>query len=120
MNRTYSIDEAAAMLSISRDAVRKRISRGPLEAKKDKSGRWRVIIPDERPDTDRTTSGQASRQMQEEIDFLRKELERKDHILMALTQKIPQLEAPKDPDNNHDDGHKKKGFLRHMMEYFKE
>jgi len=33
--------------------------------------------------------------MQEQIEYLRAENERKDHIIMNLTNKIPQLAAPK-------------------------
>ncbi len=100
--RTVSIGEAATLLGISRDAVRKRIQRGTIEAKKGSNGRWMVtvdldIVQDAGEDTGGDTSRPLVQAMQQEIDFLRKELERKDHILLALTQKIPLLEAPKEP-----------------------
>lgn len=34
---------------------------------------------------------------QDQIEFLRRELERKDTILMSLVQRVPELEAPREP-----------------------
>ena len=97
--RTVGLDEAAAILNISKEALRKRIKRGTIEAEKDNNGRWKITIDDagqdSRQDAGEDVSSTLVGAMQKEIDFLRKELERKDHILMALTQKIPQLEAQK-------------------------
>ena len=98
--RTVSIGEASSILGLTRDAIRKRIKRNSIEAKKDKNGQWQISVEDTVQDTGEDNGEVASRTlvdvMQREIDFLRKELERKDHILMALTQKIPLLEAPKE------------------------
>ena len=102
-----TIDEAARVLKISKEAVRKRIKRGSLKGYKDEAGRWIIDLPD----TDRT-SGQDTRQdegqaaggdasaklvqvLQDEILFLRQELSRKDQILYMMAEKLPQLEAPK-------------------------
>lgn len=41
--------EAAERLGISRDAIKKRIRRGTIDAKKDEQGRWRVRIPADGP-----------------------------------------------------------------------
>lgn len=46
------IPEAAVRLGISVDAVRKRISRGKLQATKTDAG-WAVILPDRKPEVDR-------------------------------------------------------------------
>ena len=92
--RKTDLETAARILGISVDAVRKRIKRGKLEAEKDESGRWRVLLPDEIPDDVHNIVDILRR----ENEFLKAELERKDHILMALAQKIPQLEAPKEQD----------------------
>ncbi|MCA1731724.1 MAG: hypothetical protein LC751_20685 [Actinobacteria bacterium] len=35
-------------------------------------------------------------EMRDQIDWLRREVERKDTIIMSLTQRIPELEAPSD------------------------
>lgn len=117
MTRTgHDLDAAAAVLGISKEALRKRIKRGSIEATKDNAGRWQVYIEDTRPDAGedtrpdnvqdavldayRTTLDAQNRH----IEFLQKELERrgdeiyrKDRIILDLTQKIPQLEAPKEP-----------------------
>ena len=103
--RTVSPNEAAAILGISKDAVRKRIKRGTLDAFKDSSGRWQInLSDDDRTDgqdksTDKTDdkadmSGRVQA-LQDEITFLRKELERKDQLMAMLMQRVPQLEAPK-------------------------
>jgi predicted site-specific integrase-resolvase len=98
--RTYSLDEAAGILGLSKEALRKRIRRGSIDATKDEAGRWQVIIEDAGQaigqDAGQDASSPLVKALQKQIDFLEKELERKDHILMALTQKIPQLEAPKE------------------------
>lgn len=97
-----TIQEAAAALNISVDGIRKRISRGTMKAKKNKQGRWIVdvdqeSIKDNTKDTDNdTTSNVLVQSMQEQIEYLRSENERKDHIIMNLTNKIPQLAAPKE------------------------
>ena len=90
-----TIDEAARLLGISREAVRKRIKRGTLKAKKDKSGRWAVEVPDDIPDTGQDTSSKLVQVLQDEINYLREENRIKDRIIHNLTEKIPQLEAPK-------------------------
>jgi hypothetical protein len=38
-----------------------------------------------------------TRSLEDQIDFLRRELERKDTIIMSLTQRIPELEASPEP-----------------------
>lgn len=103
--RTFSLDEAAGILGLTKEALRKRIKRGSIVAEKDGSGMWQVILEDAdqdgRHDTGQDVSSPVVQAMQSEIDFLRHELERKDHIIMALTQKIPQLEAPKEENQNN-------------------
>ena len=104
--------QAADRLGITQDAVRKRIARGTLRHDKDYEGRIFVfldtfemesktdqvhgqdgaskIVPD--ADQDKYTCS-----LEDQIDFLRRELERKDAILMSLTQRIPELEASLEP-----------------------
>lgn len=53
-NRTVSVSEAAAILGVSTDAVRKRLMRGTLPGEK-VSGQWRVTLPDDVPDTSPTS-----------------------------------------------------------------
>ena len=103
--RTVSLDEAAAILAISPDALRKRIKRGTVEASKDEAGRWRLMMDDDRTDgldNDQKMSGhvqalQATIELlKQQIESKDRELERRDTLMMTLMQRIPQLEAPKD------------------------
>jgi uncharacterized coiled-coil protein SlyX len=109
-----TVQEAARRLSVKDDAIRKRIQRGTLEHDKDPDGRVYVYLDateDESYDGQDRAETRASSQdttqhavvvakdetiseLRDQIDFLRRELERKDAILMSLTQRIPELEAP--------------------------
>ena len=40
--------------------------------------------------------------MEDQIQFLRAELERKDTLLMTLMQRVPELEAPREPRDGHE------------------
>ena len=100
-----TVAEAARVLGISQDAVRKRIARGTIPHDRDESGRVHVYLsPSETVHkTDQDTTRHAAsktvqdayiRSLEDQIAFLRRELERKDTILLNLTERIPQLEAP--------------------------
>lgn len=97
--QTVTLDKAAGILGISKDGIRKRIQRGTIEAVRDSAGRWKVVIENKprttKKDTVQDKSATVTDILQQQIDFLKQELERKDHIIMALTQKVPLLEAPK-------------------------
>ena len=103
-----TVAQAADALNISQDAVRKRIARGTISHDRDESGRVFVYLsPSETVHkTDQDTARDAAsktaqdayiRSLEDQIDFLRRELERKDGILLNLTERIPQLEAPSEP-----------------------
>jgi excisionase family DNA binding protein len=112
-----TVEEAARLLDVSVDAVRKRIERGTLRS--EKVGKTRFVFLDDvmsQQDADRTRPGSSPdadrtqqdtdmtalvASMQDQIDTLKKELEdrkdearRKDAILMTMAQRIPELEAP--------------------------
>jgi excisionase family DNA binding protein len=109
-----TVQEAAKRLGVKDDAIRKRIQRGTLEHDKDPDGRVYVYLDapqDESYDGQsgaktQTTSQDATQdaivvakdetisELRDQVDFLRRELERKDAILMSLTQRVPELEAP--------------------------
>ena len=100
-----SVAQAAAALSISQDAVRKRIVRGTIPHDRDEAGRVYVYLsPSEtvhktdqdtmQGDATKTVQNAYIQSLQDQIAFLRRELERKDAILLNLTERIPQLEAP--------------------------
>jgi excisionase family DNA binding protein len=114
-----TVEEAARLLDVSVDAVRKRIERGTLRS--EKVGKTRYVFLDDvmiqqdadrtrhdsGPDSDRTqhdhdmTALVAS--MQDQIDTLKQELEdrkeearRKDAILMTMAQRIPELDPARE------------------------
>ena len=107
---TASIPEAARSLGISEEAVRGRIKRGTLKSVK-VGGRTHALLDADqmRPDDDRTdapTSGGSeysvlTSALEARIESLERQLEAEReanrenrHIIAALTNRIPQLEAP--------------------------
>ena len=116
-----SVDEAARVLGVSVDAIRKRVQRGTIPYEKDPAGRVTILL--DSPDSDSTVQDEARdstgrgpdterliadrdelvEELQDQVAFLRRELEarteearRKDHIIMSLTQRVPELEPPRD------------------------
>jgi excisionase family DNA binding protein len=106
-----TVAEAAERLGVKEQAVRKRIARGTLHHTKDEDGRVYVYL--DPPDTDakaeaegKGTGGSTDtytliRSLEDQVGYLRREVEdwkdesrRKDTIIMSLTQRIPELEAP--------------------------
>ena len=111
-----SVAQAANRLGITHDAVRKRIARGTIRHGKDHDGRIFVYLDTfERESETDQDNGQGAesktvladdqdkytRSLEDQIDFLRRELERKDTIIMSLTQRIPELEASPEPREGH-------------------
>lgn len=103
-----TVAQAADALKISQDAVRKRIARGSIRHDRDESGRVYVyLLPSEtvhetdqdtaQDDATKTVQDTYIRSLEDQIAFLRRELERKDTILLNLTERIPELEAPRRP-----------------------
>ena len=98
-----AVSEAAALLGVTQSAVRKRIQRGTITWDKDSEGRVYVYVdpseisPETEGDESRDTSSEPSRDellesYRDQVNFLRRELERKDTMLMSLMQRIPELE----------------------------
>ena len=106
-----SVPEAAQRLGVTQDAVRKRIHRDAIAWEQDGDGRYYVYLEDTQDKT-RTTSRERRHDTQDHgrdrdmlIELLRSELaawqeeaRRKDHIIAALTERIPELEAPASPE----------------------
>ena len=103
-----TVAQAAAALNISQDAVRKRIARGTIPHDRDDSGRVYVYLaPHEtvhktdldtiQDDATKTVQDAYIRSLEDQIAFLRRELERKDAILLTMAQRIPELEASAEP-----------------------
>jgi hypothetical protein len=101
--RRHTVNEAAEVLGISAEAVRARMNRGTLSKEKDEDGTVYVRLDGARTHTngdhtaDHTAPGSLTFQlMQDQIAFLRAELERKDHLLARALERIPAIEAPSD------------------------
>ncbi len=87
------VNQAAEALGISTDAVRKRARRGTLDAGKTEDGSLFVWLDNGTPNGSTPTQAHLD-SLQEQIEFLRRELERKDHLLAAALERIPAIEAP--------------------------
>jgi hypothetical protein len=92
-----TVQEAARLLGITESAVRKRVQRGLLERDKEPDGRLYVYL--DTHDTDRDEVRDSSydmlvRRLENENEFLRRELERKDTILLNMTEAMKALNPP--------------------------
>jgi hypothetical protein len=92
---------------VSQDAVRKRIARGTIRSDRDESGRVYVYLSPsetvhktdqdtEQHDATKTVQDAYVRSLEDQIAFLRREVDRKDAILLRMAESIPQLEAPQE------------------------
>jgi hypothetical protein len=102
--RLVTVNRAAELLGISVEAVRARMNRGTLPKEKAPDGTVYVRMdanqmrPDDDDANDHTVwDSPAFQLMQDQIAFLRSELERKDHLLAAALERIPALEEPSEP-----------------------
>ena len=102
-----TVAEAAQLLNLSAEAVRSRVQRGTLPSVKENGTVYVLLdVAQTRPDAAQTDEGADTQthlsgdqtefisSLQEQIDWLRHEVERKDTLLMSLMQRIPELEAP--------------------------
>ena len=87
------VNQAAALLGISTDAVRKRARRGTLDSEKGADGYLYIWLDGGAPSGSTPTQAHLG-SLEEQIEFLRGELERKDHLLAAALERIPAIEAP--------------------------
>jgi excisionase family DNA binding protein len=109
-----TVVEAAERLGVKEQAVRKRIARGTLHHTKDEDGRVYVYLgpsdTNAKPEAEGNSTDDGTdtytliRSLEDQVGYLRREVEdwkdesrRKDAILMSLTQRIPELEAPREP-----------------------
>jgi hypothetical protein len=99
--RRVTVREAARLLDTSVEGVRSRIKRGSLDSMR-VQGTVYVVLGQEQIVQDNIRSDQARpdaalyRLVDEQgamIDWLKREVERKDTIIMSMTQRIPELEA---------------------------
>ena len=96
-----SVSEAATRLGVTPDAVRQRIRRGTIEYEKTEDGRYFVFLTPHDGRRDGVQDGVQKvliERLHDENEFLRRELERKDHLLAMALERIPALEeAPSEP-----------------------
>lgn len=109
----YGVQEAAEILHTSTEAVRQRIRRGTLEATRE-AGRVFVVLSPEQTDTEHTDDPRAStipdntqhdefvEHLMDEIAYLRGVIDEASHrdqemrrLLGAITQRVPEIEAPR-------------------------
>jgi excisionase family DNA binding protein len=124
LGNRYTVQEAAKLLGTSVDAVRGRIRRGTIDSLK-VNGVVYVLLSETSRDyhADTMTSRQSGTvgdeadsrsesigesglvvELKDQIDWLRREVERKDTIIMSLTHRIPELEAPVSASEEHAGG----------------
>lgn len=103
-----TVSEASETLRVTQSAIRKRIQRGTIPWDKDDEGRIYVYV--DSSETSHETAedksqdlvsgpsrGELVNELRDQVDFLRRELERKDTLLMSLMQRIPELEPTREP-----------------------
>jgi len=116
-----TVDEAAKLLKTSANALRKRIERGTIKSEKVDGVRYVILsdrdmpqhagdAPSGMPHDSAGTSHDSAAGMsafvdslEDQVDYLRRQLEvwqeearRKDHIIAALTERIPELEPTRE------------------------
>ncbi len=123
--RRVNVDEAARVLGLSVDAIRKRVQRGTIPYEKDSAGRVTIILDavetlqDEGetvqdkvqdtpgPEVDRLLEAKDEtieelrarvRRLEKDLDSRSEELRRRDHLLAAALERIPAIEPPQTPE----------------------
>ena len=106
--RRYTVHEAALLLGLSIDAVRKRAERGRLKREKDSDGTVYILLDPDQAEVGQRATGEETatsqgpliNSLQDQVEHLRHELEirneelrRKDHLLAATLERIPELES---------------------------
>ncbi len=116
-----TVDEAAKLLGTSANALRKRIERGTIKSEKVDGVRYVIVSDKDMPQHAGDASGGMPHgsagpshdsaagmsafvdSLEDQVDYLRRQLEvwqeearRKDHIIAALTERIPELEPARE------------------------
>jgi hypothetical protein len=119
----YTVHEAALLMGLSVDAVRKRAERGTLKREKAPDGTVYILLDVDQSTTGRSTSQQSPGDetttsqstlvdsLNEQVQYLRRELEirndelrRKDHLLAAVLERVPTIEPPEMPEASESAG----------------
>ena len=97
------MQEAARQLGITESAVRKRLQRGLLGHDKEADGRLYVYLDTQdigRDEVQDSSYDMLVRRLENENEFLRRELERKDTILLNMTDAMKALNPPAPEDSS--------------------
>ncbi len=95
--KKVSISEASKLLGVSKEAIRKRIARGSIEASKGDDGHWQVTVYNTGKDTGQGVGDDTRAlldHLKEENKRLWDENSRKDIIIMNLSENIKMLAPP--------------------------
>jgi len=98
-----TVQEAARQLGITESAVRKRLQRGLLGHDKEADGRLYVYLDTQdigRDEVQDSSYDMLVRRLENENEFLRRELERKDTILLNMTDAMKALNPPAPEDSS--------------------
>ena len=104
-----TVHEAARQLGISEDAIRMRVKRGTLAA--DKEGGRLYVLLDSDPTTDPTIdrTEELLEELRERVRYLERQVEeerdarrRADTLLARLMDRVPELEAPTEPQESRE------------------
>ena len=97
--RRVSVEDVARLLGLSENAIRKRVERGSLRSEKIEGTRY-ILLDGDMPRHDGSMPSDATliaARLENEVEWLRREVERKDTIIMSLSQSIAALEVPPGP-----------------------
>jgi hypothetical protein len=92
-----TVQEASRRLGVTESAVRKRVQRGLLPHDKEPDGRLYVYLDTQdigRDEVRDSSYDMLVRRLENENEFLRRELERKDTILLNMTEAMKALSPP--------------------------
>jgi hypothetical protein len=102
-----TVDEAARVLGLSVDAIRKRVQRGTIDYERAEDGRVWILLDAVRSyhdiEQDKTGQQPADRmdlliaELQDRVRSLEESNRENRRIIAALTQRIPSIEAPAEP-----------------------
>ncbi len=92
--RRLTLKEAAEILGVSKEAVRKRVIRGTLRSDMGGDGRRYVYLDSGGDETPTPESSALISEMRDRIQFLEDQLQRKDAILLNMTEAMKALSPP--------------------------